>query len=1062
MGTDIAGVRFDAVRNYNRVIRLQGRLSLDADDNEQHAIYDRRSRAAAADLGSPGPRPGIAGTAVVPRTTPDAFALSVSGGSLMIGTGRMYIDGIAAENHGVPSAPGPVPVDPLLGGTEYGTPVPYTTQPYFTPAPALPTTGTHLVYLDVWEREITAVESPDLIDDALGVDTTARSQVVWQVRVHAPDSPGIDCKTIDSAIPGWIEVISASAGRLTVETTPVDPDDNPCCLPLSGGFRGRGNQTYRVEIHDPGPAGTATFKWSRENASITLAVTEVLPDHRLRLTSLGHDDILGLHTDDWCEIIDDHCELDGRPGAMRRIIVDTDRNEVSFDSALPAELAVDTAGALQRHLRVRRWDQSGLVRTNTGATVADLDLPTATGILTVPAVATPIVLEDGITATLTAPGGVFHTGDHWIFEARTGTAWVRPLVDAPPVGPLHHYARLGILVNGVPASDCRVPWPPEPGGDCGDCAVCVSAEEHNSGAHTIQMAIDDIAATGGVVCLGPGDFVLDRPAELIKIGDVHIHGQGAATRLVGSNDIFVIMVSFGITLSDFAVLSGGLRTSVPLIDYEGPAAAIRIISAERIHVEHLAIDIKSVADQPGRAVKMHESLLDATFRNNRIHAPIGFCGWENNDHPLLLDNVAIRENTMVVEAAGVHIDGQAYFRGDVTVADNRISGSAQRAAITARGSTSDDGATLVKRNHITIAEGAGILVGSAGITVTDNIVTAHPPDIADIFVANGITSDPNGEKSENSCPTRICGNQVSGFLGAAIDVRHATVAIDVCDNQVHDTGDGIAIRFQVSDMSARVSGNTLRDILSRFGGGAQMVAGILIAGAAGAEVADNTVIRVGPERNPECTAVGVLLYGIAGCRVLGNDITDVGYPMDPGQSFDCTVLAVSRITLHGNQSARQRGYPTADRARGVGLLVQSVLGDFAAALNPDTAYIDDQVVYSDGGSWLGNPALEPACAIDGNTWTGSIEQPAVVIETREHPVVLANNICNAPDFSTAFTVQIAGHSAAITGNHIRGGQHSLALGVSNTRLSVLGNLVSAGSISGLPAGFAPFNIYGVN
>lgn len=243
--------------------------------------------------------------------------------------------------------------------------------------------------------------------------------------------------------------------------------------------------------------------------------------------------------------------------------------------------------------------------------------------------------------------------------------------------------------------------------------MCVSAEEHNKGAHTIQMAIDDIAATGGVVCLGPGDFVLDRPAELIKIGDVHIHGQGAATRLVGPNDIFVIMVSFGITLSDFAVLSGGLRTSVPLIDYEGPAAAIRIISAERIHVEHLAIDIKSVADQPGRAVKMHESLLDATFRNNRIHAPIGFCGWENNDHPPLLDNVAIRENTMAVEAAGVHIDGQAYFRGDVTVADNRISGSAQRAAITARGSTSDDGATLVKRNHITIAEGAGILVGSA-------------------------------------------------------------------------------------------------------------------------------------------------------------------------------------------------------------------------------------------------------------------------------------------------------------------------------------------------------------
>ena len=28
------------------------------------------------------------------------------------------------------------------------------------------------------------------------------------------------------------------------------------------------NQLYRVEVHDPGELGSATFKWSRENASI--------------------------------------------------------------------------------------------------------------------------------------------------------------------------------------------------------------------------------------------------------------------------------------------------------------------------------------------------------------------------------------------------------------------------------------------------------------------------------------------------------------------------------------------------------------------------------------------------------------------------------------------------------------------------------------------------------------------------------------------------------------------------------------------------------------------------
>ena len=42
-----------------------------------------------------GPRPGIAGVAVVPRTTPDAFRVTLAGGALTIGRGRMYVDGLA-------------------------------------------------------------------------------------------------------------------------------------------------------------------------------------------------------------------------------------------------------------------------------------------------------------------------------------------------------------------------------------------------------------------------------------------------------------------------------------------------------------------------------------------------------------------------------------------------------------------------------------------------------------------------------------------------------------------------------------------------------------------------------------------------------------------------------------------------------------------------------------------------------------------------------------------------------------------------------------------------------
>ena len=112
MGADVSRVRHDPRRNYSGVLQQQGRVVLDADGNEQLAITDRRHRAAAADLGSPGPAPGVRGTAVVPRTTPDAFRLTVTGGVMTIGRGRMYVDGLLAENHGT----GAIVFDPLLAG----------------------------------------------------------------------------------------------------------------------------------------------------------------------------------------------------------------------------------------------------------------------------------------------------------------------------------------------------------------------------------------------------------------------------------------------------------------------------------------------------------------------------------------------------------------------------------------------------------------------------------------------------------------------------------------------------------------------------------------------------------------------------------------------------------------------------------------------------------------------------------------------------------------------------------------------------------------------------------
>ncbi len=216
MSADISRVRFDPLRDFAGVVLQQGRLLLDADFNELVALLDRRLRAETSDLTSFGPDPGHAGVAWVPRQTPDGFLVTLSGGDLFIGRGRMYVDGLLAENHGI-ELDG---FDPLLSEITGNADMPYGQQPYWPSPEELPTGGTFLAYLDVWQREVTHLEDPDLVEIAVGVDATARWQTAWQVRLH-PVGTGTTCATDDEDIEGWLDLIRPSDGRLTTATVEV-------------------------------------------------------------------------------------------------------------------------------------------------------------------------------------------------------------------------------------------------------------------------------------------------------------------------------------------------------------------------------------------------------------------------------------------------------------------------------------------------------------------------------------------------------------------------------------------------------------------------------------------------------------------------------------------------------------------------------------------------------------------------------------------------------------------------------------------------------------------------
>ncbi len=502
MPGDYTRFTFDPRRHFSKVLMQQGRVQLDADWNELVELLDRRRRAETADL---------VGRTGVPFETPDGFRIAIAGSSLTIGRGRMYVDGLLAENHGL----GAVEQDEVLHELRGRDPVPYDRQPYFPTAAAdAPITGEgpHLVYLDVWERELTALEAPELVEPAVSVDTAARQQTAWLVRVLPNVGTAVSCTTPDAEIPAWVQATRPSAGRLTTAAVAVPDPGDPCILAAAGGYRGPENRLYRVEVHRAGALGTASFKWSRDNGAIATAVREI-DGPALTVTPVGGSRTVRFEPGSVVEVTDDPHELAGKPGVLRRVdSADDGEGTITLSAGLPdGEFdATDPS----RHTRVRRWDHLS----------GPLD-----GALAAPADGTPIVLEDGVQVTFGADpaDGELRTGDHWVFAARTADGSVESLTAAPPRGIRHHYCRLAVVHFPQTVGDCRPIFRPLTNLDraAGSCTVVVRPNE------SLQEAIDSLPADGGRVCLTAGLYALDRPVTVTERRRVVVSGAGPATVL---------------------------------------------------------------------------------------------------------------------------------------------------------------------------------------------------------------------------------------------------------------------------------------------------------------------------------------------------------------------------------------------------------------------------------------------------------------------------------------------------------------------------------------------------
>jgi hypothetical protein len=433
MKGDFSRITFDQRAHFTRVLQQQGRVTLDADVNEQASILLHYIQTLTRDLFGPygGPADN-GGFALRLDTTVKPFQLTA-------GAGHYYVDGILCEAEepcdytqqrdyplALPDAQGNGG-DPLAGWLKN----PVAGQAFW-------------LYLDVWERHITWIEDEHIREVALGgPDTCTRTKVIWQVKaipwnIDPPAAPPCNDPLSTLVLIGD----SMMAARIDPGLQIADP----CILPPDAKYRGPENQLYRVEIHTGGTVDSvprATFKWSKDNGCVATRW----------LATEGNDLVVanarGFEAGIWIELSDDRRDLNNAPGSLAKIAaVEGDR--LSIDPAsIPAGLATVPSDQLLNP-KVRRWDQSD----NDVMILVDGALPITEGTEE----QDWIDLEDGIQIQF-ADGGVYQSGDYWLIPARAATGSIE-LPDGQgtfmsPIGIKHHCAPLGFVIDKDTLHDCR-------------------------------------------------------------------------------------------------------------------------------------------------------------------------------------------------------------------------------------------------------------------------------------------------------------------------------------------------------------------------------------------------------------------------------------------------------------------------------------------------------------------------------------------------------------------------------------------------------------------------------
>jgi len=392
MKGDFTRWTFDASKQYSSVRLQQGRVLLDSDWNEQLDISAYRETTANQE---------IIGLCGVPDLNSFAPQISDDPQGIKLGQGICYVDGILCENS--------------------------EEQTYNNNKEE----GHYLVYLEVWQHHITAIEAEELREQALGgPDTTTRTQTYWQVQFSKFNTDNNE--TTDKWQVKWqtLQNEKKQKGKLTVRAPGTT-------LP---------NDLYRVQIHQGGGyVQETTFKWARNNGSMAARV-EKYDSGKKRVTIIPNPQAQ-FQVGDWIEITDEDRVLGGKPGFFG-LIDNVQNNDLILNPNEGDVKDIPEAGLAPQSkiTTVRIWgaEASMIVVAEGGEEY--------------------ITLENGLKVKFNEDGN-YGTGDYWLIPTRSQEQVDWPDEGKEPDGIDYHYCPLAIVRynsdsgNWKLVKDCRYVFP---------------------------------------------------------------------------------------------------------------------------------------------------------------------------------------------------------------------------------------------------------------------------------------------------------------------------------------------------------------------------------------------------------------------------------------------------------------------------------------------------------------------------------------------------------------------------------------------------------------------------